>query len=89
MKDYNVYLYPGYGVDLISFKVTDVYNEQEALEKLCANLSSIFFSPTSILEDDELEYCEQHPELYLYIDATSYGGKCGYLMIENMRIEEA
>lgn len=86
--NYEVSLYPGYGVELVTYRVDDVYNEQDALEKLCSTLSTMFFRPVDDLEEDELDYCEQNPDIYMYIDSTEYGGKCGYLMIGNMRIEQ-
>lgn len=86
--DYEISLYPGYGVELVTYRVNDVYNEQDALEKLCSTLSTIFFRPVDDLEDDEIDYCEQNSDIYIYIDSTEYGGKCGYLMAGNMRIEQ-
>lgn len=85
---YKISLYPGYGVDLVTHTVRDACCEQEAIEKLCARLSTLFFRPISDLEKDELEYCEEWKDTYMYVDSTAYGGECGYLMIENMIIEE-
>lgn len=85
---YKISLYPGFGVELITYTATGVNCEQDALEKLCSTLSTLFFRPIDDLEEDEIDFCEQNPDMYMYVDSTSYGGKCGYLMIENMIIEE-
>lgn len=85
---YKIHLYPGYSVNMVEFRVEDVSCEQDAIEKLCSSLSTVFFRPVEELEEDELEYCEENPDTYMYVDSTMYDGKCGYLYIENMRIEE-
>lgn len=85
---YKIYLYPGYGVNMVEFRVEDVSCGQDAIEKLCSSLSTVFFRPIDDLEKDELEYCEENPDIYMYVDSTVYDGKCGYLYIENMIMEE-
>ena len=85
---YKIELYPGYGTYMAEFIVKDVSCEQDAIEKLCSSISSIFFRPVDDLEEDELEYCEENPDIYMYVDSTIYDGKCGYLYIGNMRMEE-
>lgn len=84
---YKISLYPGFGVELVTHTVTDVNCEQDALEKLCSTLSTLFFRPIDDLEEDEIDFCEQNPDMYMYVDSTEYGGKCGYLNILNMKIE--
>lgn len=50
---------------MAEFIVKDVSCEQDAIEKLCSNISSIFFRPVDDLEEDELEYCEENPDIYV------------------------
>ena len=88
MKKYNIYLYPGFGIELAKFTVKDVYHEQDAIEKLCRNLSNPFFIAIEDCDEEELVDFEAAPDEWLYVDSTSYGGKCGYLYIVNMKIEE-
>lgn len=88
MKNYIIYLYPGFGYMLEKFVVEDVYHEEDAIEKLCSTLGQPFFSLINELTDEEIEEMEEQYDRYMYVDSTFYDGECGYLYIENMRIEE-
>lgn len=88
MKNYIIYLYPGFGYTLKKFLVNDVFNEEDAIEKLCSTLERVFFSHIDDLTEEEIEEKEEQSDRYMYVDSTPYDGKCGYLFIENMLIEE-
>lgn len=88
--NYKIGLWPGFGYTLEEFKVSDAYNEIDALEKLVAELTETGegegYLWRKVEEDDEVDEVE---EGWVYIDATMEGASFPvYLRIENMKIEK-
>ena len=83
---YIIYTWLGCGYELIPNHI-DASNEEEAMEVLCAseNANRIFI-PIDELDDKDISEYEKD-DRYTYIDSTMVGGKCGYLLIENMIIK--
>jgi hypothetical protein len=84
-EQYKVYFWPFSGYDLHPIEV-EAYNEEEALEKAVAKLEEEglvgFFA-------DDVEDVENHPDLYLYVDATMEGAsEPHYIDAQNLRIEK-
>lgn len=79
-----VYLWPFAGYQMYPFEV-EASHEEEALEKAVAKAEeegnySVFA--------DNVEDAENHPDLYMYVDATPYGGGTHYVDAQNLRIEK-
>lgn len=85
-SEYIVYMWPFAGYQTYPFKV-EASHEQEAVEKAVARADEQgdvqFFA-------DDVEDAEQHPDLYLYVDATMEGAsQPHYIDAQNLRIEKA
>ena len=68
-------------------------NEQEAIEKMLANAinnknNKVYYRDINELDADELKYFEDAEDQYIYLDLTTYGFNCYYLLIENLKVEE-
>lgn len=79
-----VYLWPFAGYQMIPFEV-EASHEEEALEKAVAKAEEE--DKLSVFADD-VEDAENHPDLYMYVDATPYGGGTHYVDAQNLRIEK-
>lgn len=79
-----VYLWPFAGYQMIPFEV-EAYNEEEALEKAVDKAEEE--GKLTVFADD-VEDAENHPDLYMYVDATPYGGGTHYVDAQNLRIEK-
>lgn len=79
-----VYLWPFAGYQMIPFEV-EAYHEEEALEKAVAKAEEE--GKLAVFADD-VEDAENHPDLYMYVDATPYGGGTHYVDAQNLRIEK-
>ena len=78
-----VYFWPFAGYQTYPVKV-EAYSEEEALEKAVAELEKegkvAFFA-------DDVEDAEEHPDLYMYVDATTEGAsQPHYIDAQNLRI---
>ena len=85
--NYNVYLWSGSGYQLNAPYNVDACDEIEALEKAAVHgikTGGVIFLEAST-ENEDLEELDN----YTYLDLTPYGMDCGYLLIENAKIEEA
>lgn len=69
---------------MIPFEV-EAYHEEEALEKAVAKAEEE--GKLAVFADD-VEDAENHPDLYMYVDATPYGGGTHYVDAQNLRIEK-
>lgn len=78
-----VYLWPFAGYQMIPFEVEA--SHEEALEKAVAKAEEE--GKLSVFADD-VEDVENHPDLYMYVDATPYGGGTHYVDAQNLRIEK-
>ena len=83
---YIIYTWLGCGYELVPNHI-DASDEEEAMEVLCAseNAHRIFIT-TDEIDDKDIDGYEKD-DRYTYIDSTMVGGKCGYLLIENMIIK--
>ena len=79
-----VYLWPFAGYQMYPFEV-EASHEEEALEKAVAKAEEE--GNYSVFADD-VEDAENHPDLYMYVDATPYGGGTHYVDAQNLRIEK-
>ena len=79
-----VYLWPFAGYQMYPFEV-EASHEQEALEKAVAKAEEE--GNYGVFADD-VEDAENHPDLYMYVDATPYGGGTHYVDAQNLRIEK-
>ena len=85
MKKYKISAWLGAGYELTP-NIIFAEHEEEAVEKLCAGGFRVF-DKISELDDDDIEEYE-NSDRWLYVDSTMQGGECGYLLVENMTIEE-
>lgn len=83
-ENFVVYLWPFTGYQMIPFEV-EAYHEEEALEKAVAKAEEE--GKLAVFADD-VEDAEDHPDLYMYVDATPYGGGTHYVDAQNLRIEK-
>lgn len=84
-ESYKVYFWPFAGYELHPVEV-EAYGEEQALEKAVAKLEEDglvgFFA-------DDVEDVENHPDLYLYVDATMEGAnEPHYIDAQNLKIEK-
>ena len=79
-----VYLWPFAGYQMYPFEV-EASHEEEALEKAVAKAEEE--GNYGVFADD-VEDAENHPDLYMYVDATPYGGGTHYVDAQNLRIEK-
>ena len=79
-----VYLWPFAGYQMIPFEV-EASNEEEALEKAVAKAEEE--GEADVFADD-VEEAENHPDLYVYVDATPYGGGTHYVDAQNLYIKK-
>lgn len=80
-----VYLWPFAGYQMIPFEV-EANHEEEALEKAVAKAEEE--GNYSVFADD-VEDAENHPDLYMYVDATMEGAsQPHYVDAQNLRIEK-
>lgn len=87
MKKYEILTWLGAGVELVS-SIIFADDEQDAIEKLCANRhGNRVFDTLADLDDDDIKDREDD-ERWLYVDSTTYDGECGFLLAENMVIRE-
>ena len=74
-----IYVYPGFNVYLQKVSVNDTNISIE-------ELAFMFINENDLTEEDIQEYDQS--DIYIYCDMSSFGLNNGYLLIENMKVDD-
>lgn len=82
-----IYVYPGFNVYLQKVSVNDTNISIEELAFICIKSGKGMFINEDELSKEEIEEYDKS-DIYCYCDMSFFGLKNGYLLIENMIVDE-